>query len=276
MLICSAQPGVVAEVRKFLTEKHVEHYMIDAAIFRNHIDELQECYDCFVDEKSKQVYAELVRARITDASVSPAIKEENQYFALDIFQAASADEVFVDCGAYTGDTILEYLRNKNGRFGKIVAFEPDDTSFAQLKNTVQHETADRGFSENKIAIYPYGIADKSNVLKLVQRENVPTSNKLVDADDAVGTEIKVVSIDEFIDEPIHFLKADIESFEYKLLIGAEQTIKKYRPKLAICIYHNGVDFFQIPRLIKKMVPEYHIAVRHHTHDLSETVLYAWV
>lgn len=73
-----------------------------------------------------------------------------------------------------------------------------------------------------------------------------------------------------------FLKADIESYEYQMLLGAEKGIKKFRPLLAVCIYHNAVDFYSVILLIKKMVPEYHFAVRHHSENLDETVLYAWI
>ena len=61
-----------------------------------------------------------------------------------------------------------------------------------------------------------------------------------------------------------------------MLLGAKKSIKKYRPKLAICIYHNAVDFYEIPILIKEILPDYHLSIRHHSPTLCETVLYAWV
>lgn len=61
-----------------------------------------------------------------------------------------------------------------------------------------------------------------------------------------------------------------------MLLGAEKGIKKYKPKLAVCIYHNAVDFYFIPLLIHSFVPEYKFAVRHHSYELDETVLYVWI
>ena len=83
-------------------------------------------------------------------------------------------------------------------------------------------------------------------------------------------------MDEFLKEPYSFLKADIESYEYRMLLGAEEGIKKYRPMLAICIYHNCVDFYSIPLLIKSFVPEYQLMIRHHGVNNDETVAYAWI
>ena len=91
-----------------------------------------------------------------------------------------------------------------------------------------------------------------------------------------GESGKIVSLDKFVKEPYTFLKADIESYEYKMLQGAREGIKKYKPLLAICIYHNAVDMYTIPLLVKKILPEYKIAIRHHLDDLSETVMYAWI
>lgn len=86
---------------------------------------------------------------------------------------------------------------------------------------------------------------------------------------------KLVALDDFLTERYSFLKADIEGYEYKMLLGAKKGIERYKPLLAVCIYHNPVDLYSIPKLIKQMVGEYKMAVRHHTYTLTDTVLYCW-
>lgn len=86
---------------------------------------------------------------------------------------------------------------------------------------------------------------------------------------------RLVSLDEYLTEPYTFLKADIESYEYKMLLGAGQGIKKWKPLIAVCIYHNAVDLYSIPLFIKSMAKEYKMAVRHHSGTLADTVLYCW-
>ena len=85
-----------------------------------------------------------------------------------------------------------------------------------------------------------------------------------------------MSIDKTIDREYTFLKADIESYEYNMLLGAKNTIKTYMPKMAICIYHNAVDFYSIPLLINLYSKDYKMSVRHYTGSISDTVLYAYM
>lgn len=94
--------------------------------------------------------------------------------------------------------------------------------------------------------------------------------------DCGNIEIELDSIDNlFADIPVTFVKADVEGAEYNLLHGAKETIKKYKPKLAICCYHQVNDLTDIPLLIKELNPEYKIKLRHYTDTLTETVCYAY-
>ncbi len=74
---------------------------------------------------------------------------------------------------------------------------------------------------------------------------------------------------------VTFIKMDIEGAEYQSLLGALKTIKKYRPKLAICLYHKPEDIIEIPHIILSINPDYKLAIRHYTTCNWETVLYAY-
>ena len=70
------------------------------------------------------------------------------------------------------------------------------------------------------------------------------------------------------------IKLDVEGAELESLKGAEKTILRDKPKLAVCIYHKPEDLTQIPLYIKNLVPEYKLYIRHHSNRFTETVLYA--
>lgn len=71
-----------------------------------------------------------------------------------------------------------------------------------------------------------------------------------------------------------FIKMDVEGAELKSLIGAENTIKNYKPRLAISIYHKPSDIYEIPQLLMEYRPDYRFYIRHYTSYIWETVLYA--
>ena len=93
-----------------------------------------------------------------------------------------------------------------------------------------------------------------------------------------GETIDIISIDKFVSdnkiEHVDFIKMDIEGAELSALKGASQeTIKKFKLKLAICVYHKGKDILEIPEYLISIVPEYNFYLKHNTDGFADTVLY---
>lgn len=93
-----------------------------------------------------------------------------------------------------------------------------------------------------------------------------------------GTDaISIVGIDDFLkgrEEKISFIKLDVEGFELKTLQGAEHTIKKYHPRMAISLYHKDEDLYEIPSYIKSIADDYKFYLRIYSNAYLEIVLYA--
>lgn len=75
-------------------------------------------------------------------------------------------------------------------------------------------------------------------------------------------------------DKVTYIKMDIEGSELKALEGAQNIIKKYVPRLAICIYHKPEDIILIEEYILSMNSDYHFYIRHYASNMWETVLYA--
>jgi hypothetical protein len=108
-----------------------------------------------------------------------------------------------------------------------------------------------------------------------------TNGKVSEISREAGGEksIGVRSIDGLnLQEKITFIKMDIEGAEIDALIGAKETILRWKPKLAISIYHSNEDMVRIAEYIHEIMPEYKLYVRHcNKYPFAhETVLYATV
>lgn len=97
-------------------------------------------------------------------------------------------------------------------------------------------------------------------------------------DHAEGAKVRVATLDElFADRPYTYLKADLEGFEQAMLAGATESIRRYRPRLALTTYHRADDAERIAALLMELVPEYRVELRG-VEDLwgVPVMLHAWV
>lgn len=190
-----------------------------------------------------------------------------QYFVDDIMRLEK-DEVFIDCGAYIGDTAQEFIealkRQGAASYKEIVSFEPDEANYKAMKalKLPHHRCICKG------------VYDKPCTLHF---DATPSKTRRVSGsvNEHGGEEIEVDSIDNALQGgKATFIKMDIEGSELPALHGAAETIKRYKPKLAICVYHKNDDLLTIPQYIKTLVPEYKFYLRAHMDTCNDLVLYA--
>lgn len=251
---------------------------MEEAILKNHANEILEIYDSLYDEKSKNIYANLAFCRITGNSPDFDLFSYNQYFCWNEFTAKDTGTIFVDCGAYVGDSMEQYIWYKQGVVDKIICFEPDQKNLAALYKRIGRLKNEWNLTDEQVTVLPYGLSNKKLYGKMLHnaKNNGLGSSIMQNKEGKDGDSIEITTIDNIINENIGYLKADIEGFEYNMLRGAARLIQNCKPCISVCIYHNSTDFYSVPLLVKKMMPDANIVVRHHSNNLSETVLYAWV
>ncbi|MDR0463016.1 MAG: FkbM family methyltransferase [Pseudomonadales bacterium] len=219
--------------------------------------------DILEDKKSKKIYLGLIQFR-KERNVRNYpfhLVEEEQYFIKEF--SFDKNEVFIDCGAYTGDTIDNFFRHCK-RYKQIVALEPDLKKFKELKN--------KYCKKSKIKPLNIGAYDKNGVIKFAEIDN--GGSRIIENDrNNSAYSIKTKTIDSLNIKDVTFIKMDIEGAELKALKGAKKTILKNKPKLAIAIYHSNEDMVDIVEYVHSLVPEYKLYVRQYG-LVHETVLYA--
>lgn len=173
-----------------------------------------------------------------------------------------SEEVFLDCGSYDLYT-SEQLLGKCKNVKKIYAFEPDPANFQiciDKKDKINCE----------VELINAGLWDENKTLSFHSFSG--TGSKIVENG---NSQVRVVTIDSVLKgRKATFIKMDIEGAELSALKGGEETIKRYRPKLAISVYHKPNDIVDILLYIRSIVPEYKLYLRHHTNTEVDTVLYA--
>lgn len=274
VLISSANPETCREIISKLNGMEIVNYhLIDEIIWGRHREEIMSVYNMLESESSKRLFARIILSRMTGGDIPEECVIERQYFMEKNFRMRNSKQIFVDCGAYVGDTIEQYLYVKEGVFGDIYAFEPDLKNVDALSKRVQRLKDEWGISEDKFHIIAGAVGKENNRL-FIQNDIGGLGAKVTN--DGVGNEIQVYRLDSFFKgTPVGFLKADIEGYELDMLEGATELIKKHKPLIAICIYHQSTDLYKIPILLKELNNDYRLKIAQHYYDYTETVLYAY-
>lgn len=187
------------------------------------------------------------------------------YFDPDIFEF-SEKEIFVDAGAFHGETTIEFTK-RCPLYEKVYSFEPDRINFSKLISDMQNNITD-------VEWINAGLWNENRTLYF-ERGGDNGTGACIKHD---GKErVSVVSLDHVLNgAKVTYIKMDIEGAELEALEGAKETIKKYKPKLAICVYHKYQDILAIPEYILELLPEYKLKLRHYTTYLYDTILYAYI
>ncbi|OGI00321.1 MAG: hypothetical protein A2Y25_01680 [Candidatus Melainabacteria bacterium GWF2_37_15] len=230
------------------------------------------------DDLSKQTLDKILLAVLTnDKRYYSEVTDFNQYFSLPNFRN-NYNEFFIDIGAFVGDSIEKFMWANDGLFKKIIAFEPGKRQYDASQKRIKRLCEEWALDPESISLINAGIGGKESFAEMDLTQSHLTSINLINNEITnKPSSIKITTIDKQLKNiPVTFIKADIEGMEMVMLMGAEQTIVKNKPKLAICVYHNINDLVEISEFLKSLVPEYKMAIRHHSYLHSETVLYCWI
>ena len=231
------------------------------------IESIRKCYAALADDVSKTELCEQLRWRywLENTPLSTPDDSRDTYFPMDLLSPI-AGEIFVDCGGFDGDTIRSFNEHWKGAFRHIFALEPDPANRAALSANIDA----MGIS-SRVTVMPYAVGSSSGPVSFSITSSAASH---VTASEHVATvESRRLDDLEWHVTPT-YIKMDIESAEPDAIAGASQLLKRYRPVLAVCTYHRSEHLWQVPNLIRSIVPEYNIFLRRYAEDCWEGVCYA--
>lgn len=230
-------------------------------------EKFEKMYQSLEDYRSKKIfYAILNNWYNYDFINLEQVMEKcfSHYFDLDIIPSCQ-EEVFVDLGAFTGDTIKDFIGIYGDNYKKIYAYEMTEQSMRELKERVKNYP--------RIIYKQKAVSDEVGMGSIKIHEISTSSNQLEITE--VG-ELEVTSLDDDINEKITILKMDIEGSELKALKGAENHIIKDKPKLLLSVYHGYEELLTLWEYLEKLNLSYHYYLRYYGGPIfpTEIVLFA--
>ncbi|MCR5590536.1 MAG: FkbM family methyltransferase [Lachnospiraceae bacterium] len=252
--------------KKFSMAGHVDYFDVHAShrMEREFLTKnkavIEEIYAALSDEESKDVFEAFLHARYTgDVTAISSLNHDEAYLYDWELLGLSENDVVIDAGAYTGDTIKEMSRFLNACPKKIYAFEPDEINIGEIRKNAGSDT---------VVPVCAGLYDHDDTLSFSGGGSIGSS---ISDDGALN--VKVIALDshdEYKDATI--IKMDIEGSELAAIKGAKALILAGHPRMAICIYHNNEDVIVIYNELKEL--GYRFYMRQHSRSSEETVLYA--
>lgn len=163
-------------------------------------------------------------------------------------------DIVLDCGANIG----MFTRKALSRGAKlVVAVEPAPQTVNALRRNLATE-----IQQGRVIVYAKGVWNEDAELELSQHDQNAGTNSVVAPRGSSVPKVRVplTTIDKIVAElklpRVDFIKMDIEGSEKRALKGAENSIRRFRPRLSVSTEHLDDDFTAIPALVNSIEPGY--------------------
>ncbi len=230
--------------------------------YLEHEDEFNRVYDLLSDAKSRETLENMINFKISGKPCYLDMCTAERDEVYDELVDLKDGEVFVDLGAYKGDTAAEFVEacaKKGVNYKEIIAFEPNRKNYLKLvKNT-------EGY---KIRCFNAAAGSRTSSISFSQNEGrmariVKEGGEITDA----------MAVDDITSEAT-IIKLDVEGAEFEAITGARENIRN-GSQVMCALYHRNEDMFKLPLLIHELNPELEFYMRHELYIPAwETNLYA--
>jgi FkbM family methyltransferase len=178
-----------------------------------------------------------------------------------------SDAVFIDGGAFNGDTLAVFLEARGDNFKRALLFEPDPENVAALRSSV---AALPEPLQARIEVHDCGLWSGSGELSFT-----PTGTPATQLSTEGSTRVKVRALDELhLPSGSYLVKLDVEGGEEEAIRGMSSLIRRHRPYIEAALYHKQADLYRLPQLILGLDDRYRFDIRSYGHDGTDTMICA--
>ena len=232
-----------------------------AEVFVTRIDDYVELYNNLADYKSKNILFSIISNFYNFDFVNLKYCMENvykHYFDLDLMPKCE-NEVFVDVGAYTGDSTIDFISSYDeNSYKKILCYEICKENIEKMQKNLENY--------KNIYIFEKAITNFNGTTHFDKNADLSANSTSSGGELAV----EAVTLDADIKDKITMVKMDIEGGEMNALIGMKNHIKNDTPTLLISVYHNNTDLLDIPKYISTINKNYNYHLRYYGNQYFPT------
>jgi len=266
------RPELLESIKELSRRVNGRLYVPEVPVFGNDIftprllaeksEDIRRLYEALADDRSRRVLEGLIRFKISGDPQELYAIETDRREAYEYIIKPQSGCVFVDAGAYDGDTALEFIEYCPD-FGRIYAIEPAPVNFRKLSDVP-------GLKGENILLYNCAVGDSRGEMRFSGKGGrspyITEKGKI---------SVKVDTLCNLVPEAPDVIKLDVEGAEREALQGGAALIERYAPSLMISVYHRTEDFIDIPLKVMAMQKGYRLYLRHHPYlPAWETNLYA--
>lgn len=237
--------------------------LFDLEYFEANRDLFEKTYELLEDEASKKTYENMINFKISGKPEYLDMCTSQRSEVYEKIVKLNDGEVFVDLGAYKGDTVEEFVsacKAAGVDYKSIYALEPNKKNYNKLlKNT-----------EDFHDVHAFNAAawEEEGKVNFTANEGrmAHVSDKGEDLTDAM-------SVDS-LGEQATIIKLDVEGAELEALNGAVRNLEG-GAQVMCALYHRNEDMFKLPLFIHEKNPDLKLYIRHELYIPGwETNLYA--
>ena len=228
--------------------------LFDLAYYKAHEGELSAVYDRLCDEKSKDVFINALKFRLTGKLTYLFAAESTADESFETILKPFAGCHYTDVGAYNGDTIADFYA-RTGKGTRFAAFEPDRRNFRKLRERVVSLGIEEDCELRNLAAW-----DKAETLSFYARSG---RNSAATAANPMHKAVLLEAdrIDAHVKQT-DYIKIDAEGSDEKVLRGASRLITEWAPSLIVAAYHRVDDYTVIPATVFSIRDNYDLYFRH--------------
>lgn len=137
IVVLTTNPYMYGRIRQQALKMGWNHvYTCSAVYFSVFQENIQAMAEGLADQKSKEMLYSFLASRMGGWLMDEGLIDHRQYFSLYCFSVINKEEVYVDAGAFAGDTLEKFLFEKFGTFQAYYAFEPLEENYRALLQRV--------------------------------------------------------------------------------------------------------------------------------------------